>query len=92
MLMNPAVITKNLKFRLFMGLAIILFFYKFIFPENNSIVYNILNEILVALTVISLIIYLIEQMSFKKINPLSMVMNVGILNAIIFFLINPLSF
>lgn len=88
MLMNPAVITKNLKFRLFMGLAIILFFYKFIFPENNSIVYNILNEILVALTVISLIIYLIEQMSFKKINPLSMVMNVGILNAIIFFLIS----
>ena len=88
MLMNQAVITKNLKFRLFMGLAIILFFYKFIFPENNSIVYNILNEILVALTVISLIIYLIEQMSFKKINPLSMVMNVGILNAIIFFLIS----
>ena len=88
MLMNPAVITKNLKFRLFMGLTIILFFYKVIIPENNSVVSDILNEILVALTVISLIIYLIEQMSFKKINPLSMVMNVGILNAIIFFLIS----
>jgi sigma-B regulation protein RsbU (phosphoserine phosphatase) len=86
--MNTAVPTKNLKFRLFMGFAILLFIYKIFFPAKESLIYNIFNELLVALTVILLIIYLIELMSHKKINPLSMVMNVGILNAIIFFLIS----
>lgn len=83
-----ASLSHNLKFRLFMGFAILLFFYKIFLIEKNSLLYDFVNEILVALTVISLIIYLIELMSFKKINPLSMVMNVGILNAIIFFLIS----
>lgn len=86
--MKPANLTKNLKFRLFMGFAILLFFYKIFFLVKESLLYDIINEILVSLTVISLIVYLIELMSFKKINPLSMVMNVGIMNAIIFFLIS----
>lgn len=73
---------------MFMGFAIILFFFKIFFPAGNSFGYNIINEILVALTVISLVIYQIEMMGHKKINPLSMVMNVGIVNAIIFFLIS----
>jgi serine phosphatase RsbU (regulator of sigma subunit) len=71
-----------------MGFAFLLFFFKILYTSKDSLPYNIVNEILVALTVISLIIYLIQLMGFKKINPLSMVMNVGILNAIIFFLIS----
>ncbi len=86
--MKMASLSHNLKFRLFMGFAILLFFYKIFLIEKNSLLFDFINEVLVALTVISLIIYLIELMSFKKINPLSMVMNVGILNAIIFFLIS----
>ncbi len=86
--MNFANFTQNLKFRLFMGFAFLLFFFKILYTSKDSLPYNIVNEILVALTVISLIIYLIQLMGFKKINPLSMVMNVGILNAIIFFLIS----
>ncbi len=86
--MNFANLTQNLKFRLFMGFAFLLFFFKILYNSKDSLPYNIVNEILVALTVISLIIYLIQLMGFKKINPLSMVMNVGILNAIIFFLIS----
>ncbi|HEY6906991.1 MAG TPA: hypothetical protein VI230_05950, partial [Ignavibacteriaceae bacterium] len=81
-------LTNNLKFRLFMGFAAILFFFKIFAATETSTGYIIINEILVALTVISLIIYLIEMMGYKKINPISMVMNVGILNAIIFFLIS----
>jgi phosphoserine phosphatase RsbU/P len=86
--MNLAKLTQNMKFRLFMGFAILLFFFKIFFASGNSVLFNILNEVLVALTVIWLIIYLIELMGYKKINPLSMVMNVGILNAIIFFMIS----
>ena len=86
--MKPANLAHNLKFRLFMGFAVILFFFKIFFPSGDSTSYDIINEFLVALTVITLIIYLIEMMGHKKINPLSMVMNVGILNAIIFFLIS----
>jgi serine phosphatase RsbU (regulator of sigma subunit) len=71
-----------------MGFSFLLFFFKILYTSKDSLPYNIVNEILVALTVISLIIYLIQLMGFKKINPLSMVMNVGILNAIIFFLIS----
>ena len=88
MKMITANLTNNLKFRLFMGIAVILFFFKIFVPAGDSPGYNIINEILVALTVISLIVYLIELMGYKKINPISMVMNVGILNAIIFFMIS----
>ena len=86
--MRTANLTHNLKFRLFMGFAIILFFFKLLVPAGNLTGNEIINEILVALTVITLIVYLIEMMGYKKINPLSMVMNVGIVNAIIFFMIS----
>ncbi len=86
--MNTLFLTHNLKFRLFMGFAAILFFFKLFVPAGDSTGYTVVNEILVALTVISLIVYLIELMGYKKINPISMVMNVGILNAIIFFMIS----
>ncbi len=86
--MNTLFLTHNLKFRLFMGFAVVLFFFKLFVPEADSIGYIVVNEFLTALTVISLIVYLIELMGFKKINPISMVMNVGILNAIIFFMIS----
>jgi sigma-B regulation protein RsbU (phosphoserine phosphatase) len=86
--MINANLSNNLKFRLFMGFAAILFFFKIFATTATSTGYTIINEILVALTVISLVIYLIELMGYKKINPISMVMNVGILNAIIFFLIS----
>ena len=86
--MITADLTHNLKFRLFMGFAVILFFFKIFFPAGETAGHEIINEMLVALTVISLIIYMIEVMGYKKVNPLSLVMNVGILNAIIFFLIS----
>lgn len=78
---------KNIKLQIFAGLSFILLFIKLFFSPTDSFPINIINEILVVLIVSSLVIYFIDLLSDKTINPLSLVMNVGIINAILFFLI-----
>ncbi|MDR3610551.1 MAG: SpoIIE family protein phosphatase [Ignavibacteriaceae bacterium] len=80
-------LTKNIKFQSFIGFAIILFFFKLIFGSNESIFYRILNELFVIMTASFFIMYMFDVIRAKKINPLSLIMNIGILNAVIFFLI-----
>ncbi|MEO8398312.1 MAG: hypothetical protein ABI550_00715, partial [Ignavibacteriaceae bacterium] len=77
---------KSLKFQVFIALIITLFFFKLFFTPIDSFFLKIINEIIVISAIISFIVYLIELMRSKKINPLSMVMNVGIISAFLFFL------
>ena len=80
-------IKKNLKLQIFVGFAILLFFYKLFIYSAGSVTAEILNELLIVFTVFSLILYLGDTVRSKSVNPLSLVMNVGILNAVLFFLI-----
>ncbi len=78
---------QSLKFQAFVGSVLLLFFFKLFFTPAPNIYIKILNEILVIATSVSFIVYMIELMRTKTINPLTMVMSVGILNAFIFFLL-----
>jgi phosphoserine phosphatase RsbU/P len=81
-------LTKNIKFQSFIGFAIILFFFKLVFWPSESFFFKFLNEVFVILTSAFFILYMFDIIRMKKINPLSLVLNVGILNAVIFILIN----
>jgi len=81
-------IFRNIKLQTFIGSAIILLIYKLLLPSNSSFVFRFVGDMLVLITAATLVIYFIEQLSSKTINPLSLVMNVGILNVILFCLIS----
>ncbi len=76
----------NLKFRTFIGFTVLLFAYKLFLYNPDSWIYILINELLVGITVVSLITYLMDLIHSRVVNPISLVMNIGILNAILFFL------
>jgi phosphoserine phosphatase RsbU/P len=79
---------RSLKFQTFLFLIIALFFLKILVNPADSPVFFILDEILVILAVAVLSLYLMELLQNRKLNPLSLVMNVGILSGLFFFLVN----
>jgi len=81
-------IKRNIKLQAFVVFIVLLFLFKIFSPSSDSFPLNILNEILVIASTIFLILYFIDLLKTKRINPLSLVMNVGIVSAIIFFLIS----
>ena len=81
-------IKRNIKLQAFSVFIALLFLFKMFLPSINSFPLNILNEILVIASIILLVLYFIDLLKAKRINPLSLVMNVGIVTAIIFFLIS----
>lgn len=85
--MNLTHLRKNSRFQLFVGFASALFLFKLLIIKNDSVVTSLISELLIFLTIISLAYYLSEIVRARKINPLSVVLNIGILNAILFFLI-----
>ncbi len=87
MIPNIANLKQNLKLQLFMGFAIILFLYKVFIASSDSIPLLFFNDLLVILTLTSLVLYVMDFVHVRNINPLSLVMNIGILNACLFFLI-----
>ena len=78
---------KNIKLKTFFGLAGVLFLYKILLQPEGSVPFQVVDDLLVLLTVASLVIYFIEYLSNKTLNPLSLVMNVGIINVLLFCLI-----
>ena len=78
---------KNLKFRIFFSQIIILFFLKIIFEGEQSPVILIISEIFVILSIITFSLYLLERIKSGKQNPISLVMNIGILTGIFFFIV-----
>ncbi len=78
---------KNIKLKTFLSVMGVLFVYKVFFEQLSSLPFQIFGDILVLLTIGTLVIYFIEYLSSKTLNPLSLVMNVGIINVILFCLI-----
>ncbi|MCX6151451.1 MAG: SpoIIE family protein phosphatase [Ignavibacteriales bacterium] len=72
-------------------LSVVLFLFKLIFPYSNSVLWVIPNEALVILTFYFVSIYSLEFINTKKYTPLSIILNAGILNAVIFFVLSVLA-
>lgn len=79
-------IKQNFRFQAFLVLGIILFFFKLFTSGTSSAVLIGLNELLVILTATAFVLYLKDFVQNRQINPLTLVMSIGILNALIFFL------
>ncbi|RJP71858.1 MAG: hypothetical protein C4539_04390 [Ignavibacteriales bacterium] len=70
--------------------SVILFLYKLILPYGNTLWWLIPNEALVFCTYYFVTVYLLEFIRSKNYKPLSIVLNAGILSAIIFFVLSSL--
>lgn len=88
MVINFRDIFRNIKLQTFAGTALFLLVYKLFLPAESSFIFRFVGDVLVLITTAALVIYFIEQLNSKTINPLSLVMNVGILNVILFCLIS----
>lgn len=87
MKMNLIHMRKNSRFRLFIAFASALFLFKLFVVKNDTVIAGIVGEVLILFTLLSLVFYLSEIVSSRKINPMSVVLNIGILNAVLFFFI-----
>jgi len=70
--------------------SVILFLFKLILPYGNNLWWLIPNEALVFCTFYFVTVYLLDFLKSKNYKPLSIVLNAGILNAIIFFVLSAL--
>ncbi|HSP89031.1 MAG TPA: SpoIIE family protein phosphatase, partial [Ignavibacteriaceae bacterium] len=77
-------IKHNIKLQLFLISAGILLIFKLFFYSDESFFLRFLNEIIVVSTVLCMVIYANDIFSEKKFTPMSLVMNLGILCAVIF--------
>jgi len=68
--------------------SILLFLFNLIFPLHDSTLLAIINEILVFLTVFFLFNYIHQFLKSKVDSPLTLVLNGGILAALIFFIVS----
>ncbi len=87
MKINTAKLKGNIKAQSFIVLILFLFVYKIFFYSSGSFVLCVINEIIVGLAVASLIAALSDFVHARRFNPMLLVMNVGILTAVLFFLI-----
>jgi phosphoserine phosphatase RsbU/P len=79
---------RNIKFQIFLVFTSILFFLKILFNGNSSTLIFIGAEAIVILSAFLLGLYFTELFQKRKQNPLSLVMNVGILSGLFFFIVN----
>ncbi|MCL6100042.1 MAG: SpoIIE family protein phosphatase, partial [Bacteroidetes bacterium] len=69
-------------------LSILLFLFNLIFPIHDSLILSIISEVLVFGTLFFLYNYVHQFLSSKVDSPLSLVLNAGILAALLFFIIS----
>ncbi len=69
-------------------ISVLLFIYKIVFPINETITLLIINEILILLSVFAWVNYVSEFINPKLSKPISLIINTGILNALVFFIIS----
>lgn len=87
-------IKPNLKFNGVRGLenaillSIVLFLFNLIFPMHDAIVLSLIHEVLVFLTIYFLYNYLHQSLVSRLDAPLSLVLNIGILGALLFFILS----
>jgi len=87
--MRPIVRTviKGYKLQAFVIISLVLLFYRLFFYSAGSVVLSLGNSLLFGIAVIVLYFYLKDLLHAIGIKPLAMVINLGILNAFIFFLL-----
>lgn len=78
---------SGIKLQLFGVFALVLFVFRIFFYSKDNFIIQAVNEILVLITILLLIIYINDTLKGKKLVPLSLVMNLGIMNAIVFIAI-----
>ena len=81
-------IFKNSQFQFFLLSALTLFLFKVFFGNSESAVLIIILDLLIVLTIFFLVLSIYNYFYKKDFTPLSFIMNVGILNAFIFFIIS----
>lgn len=69
-------------------IAILLFLFNLVFPQHDSIILSVINELLVFFTILFFYNYFHNFLSSKVDSPLSLVLNAGILAALIFFIVS----
>ncbi len=80
-------IFKYSQFKVFLLCASSLFLFKVFFGNSTSVLGIILFDLLIALTIIFLALSIYNYFYKKEFAPISFIMNIGILNAFIFFVI-----
>lgn len=78
--------SKNLENAIF--ISVILFIYKIVFPVNHNAFLLSINEVLIFISVFAWVRYVSEFINPRLSKPLSLVINTGILNALVFFIIS----
>jgi len=81
-------ITKSRKLEYAVTVSIILFVFKILFDTSQAFIPLVINEVLVFITLYFWIIYMMDFIHSKHPSPLPMVLNIGILTAVIFFVIS----
>ena len=69
-------------------ISVLLFIYKIIFPISDTLTLLIINELLILLSVFAWVNYVSEFINPKLRKPISLIINTGILNALVFFIIS----
>lgn len=69
-------------------LSVLLFLFNLVFPLHDNTILFCINEILVFLTMFFLYNYIHQFLSSKVDSPLSLILNAGILGALLFFIIS----
>ena len=81
---------RSLKLQNALALSILLFLFKLVFPFSSTIWWLVPNELLVICTFYLITVYIHEIINEKNYTPLSIVLNAGILNALIFLVLSAL--
>lgn len=76
-----------------MTFFVILFLFRMVFPDNLGFnpAFVFVSEALIILTFYSVTLYIVDFIEQKKLSPLSIILNAGILNAFIFFVLSVVS-
>ena len=80
-------ILDNIQFRLFLGSSGALLVFKLLFSGSELIVYKLVTDLLIISAISFLFLFLMDIFEKRNASPFSLIMNIGILNAFVFFLI-----
>lgn len=75
---------KKLEYLILSLLAVLI--YKFFYPTIDDSIFSIINDLIIYVSVILGFYYISDFTSTKTSNPISLVLNIGILTAVLFFL------
>ena len=79
---------KKNKLEKFLFSIVILVLFKIFFPLINATILVLINEILIFSSLSLAFLYFVEITSTKSDNPISLTLNIGVLSAVLFFIIS----